>query len=289
MNALTTALITMRRSPYQTLAAILITTVTFFVGYSFSLVLLGADQVLKYFETRPQVVAFFELKTPPEEINRLAEAVQKEMFVESVSIVSQEKALELYQADNKKDPLLLELVTAEILPASLEVSGKNVSDLPKIKEVLEKSSIIDEVIFQQDVIESLARWTNALRLVGLTSIVVLSLTSLLIVFIIISMKVIGRKQAIQIMRIIGATRWYITSPFAFEGILYGLIGSIIGWVSMYAVLLYATPWLKSFLGNIDLLPVPWPVFAIQASIGSLSGMLLGWLTGIVAVRRLIRK
>jgi cell division transport system permease protein len=61
MSALTTALIGMRRSPYQSLAAILLVTLTFFVGYSFSLFSLGSELVLRYFETQPQVIGFFQL------------------------------------------------------------------------------------------------------------------------------------------------------------------------------------------------------------------------------------
>lgn len=289
MNSLTAALVAMRRSPYQTLAAIMMVSVTFFVGYAFSLLLLGANQILQYFETRPQVIAFFQLKTDPAMIEQLSTRLKEQPFVESTEVVSPERALQMYQEDNKDDPLLLELVTADILPASLEVSGHTVTDLPKIKEVLDQQSIVDEVIFQQDVIESLTRWTSALRIVGISSIVILSITSLLIVFIIISMKVISKKQAIHIMRIIGATRWYISWPFAIEGILYGLMGSVVGWLTMYAVLLYATPWLKSFLGSITLLPIPWPVLALQVSLGSLIGMCLGTITGLLAVRRVIKR
>jgi cell division transport system permease protein len=91
------------------------------------------------------------------------------------------------------------------------------------------------------------------------------------------------------MRIIGATRWYIRMPFLTEGMLYGLIGSLIGWGAMCVCLLYLTPWLTEFLGGIQLLPVPWEVLGIQLGIGTVAGMVLGAFAGTVAVSRMIKR
>ena len=59
MKKLLDALVAIRRTPYQSLVAILMVTVTFFVGYIFSLFVVGTDTILKFFETRPQGIAFF--------------------------------------------------------------------------------------------------------------------------------------------------------------------------------------------------------------------------------------
>lgn len=289
MKSFSSALVGMRRSPYQSLAAVIMVTLTFFVGYAFTLFIIGAERILQYFETQPQVIAFFTLDADPTTIESAAKTMQSKSYVEKVTVVDKQKALELYQQDNQDDPLLLELVTAEILPASIEVSGKTASDLPKIKEDLNQISQIDEVIFQQDIIESLTSWTRAVRLIGLGSTVVLALSSFLTVLVIIGIKVTIKKQAINIMRMIGATRWYITLPFLYEGMVYGFVGSLIGWGFMYGLLLYLTPWLKNFLGSIAVLPVPWELLGLQLATGSFLGMVLGGLTGIIATRRLIRR
>ena len=62
MNPILTALTNIRRSPFQSITAVIITTVTLFVAYTFSLMILGTQQILNYFETRPQVIGFFELE-----------------------------------------------------------------------------------------------------------------------------------------------------------------------------------------------------------------------------------
>jgi cell division transport system permease protein len=289
MNHLMTALTAIRRSPYQALAAVLILTITFFVGYSFSLFLYSSEMVLRYFETRPQVTAYFQLDVTPDELNKVKTDLESKPYVESVKVITKEQALEIYRQDNQKDPLLLELVTADILPPSIEAKAKDAQDLENIKADLEKAPNIDEVVYQQNVIEQLRKWTQSLRYVGLGSVVLLSATSFLIIFIISGLRVAMRRKAIQIMRVLGATKWYVKAPFVFEGMFYGLSGSILGWGGTMLGLLYLTPWLKNFLGTIPLLPFPWPVLAIQLTAGSLLGMLLGAFAASVAAQRMMKR
>lgn len=266
----------------------MLVSITFFVGYVFSLFLYSTEQILRYFETRPQITAFFNIDTDSTTIEQLQQTMEAKSYVSKVTVISKEKALEIYQEDNKKDPLLLELVTADILPASIEVSGKDASDLPKIKEDLEGATGIDEVVYQQDVIEQLQSWTKSIRYIGVGSVVVLSLTSLLLIIIVTGLKVVSKRRTIQIMRIIGASSWYVRAPFIYEGMIYGLFGSVIGWGGMYLGLLYATPWLQNFLGSVPLFPLPLQFYAIQAGIGTSVGLLLGALASSFATSRMMR-
>lgn len=289
MKQVAVALTNIRRSPYQTLAVMLLVSITFFVGYVFSLFLFSANQVLGYFETRPQITAFFRIDADPALISRLQQTMETKSYVSKVTVVSKEKALEIYQEDNKEDPLLLELVTADILPASIEVSGKEAADLTKIKTDLEAAEGIDEVVFQQDVIEQLQSWTTSIRYIGVGSVIVLGLTSLLLIIIVTGLKVVSKRRTIQIMRIIGASRWYVRAPFIYEGMLYGLCGSLIGWGGMYLGLLYATPWIQDFLGSVPLFPLPLEFFAVQAGTGTLIGILLGALASTFATQRMMKQ
>jgi cell division transport system permease protein len=289
MNPLSSALVTMRRSPYQSLASIVILSFTFFVAYVFSFFLVGSEVVLRFFETRPQVIAFFEIEADPGQINELGKQIKEKDYVSEIKLVSKEEALMIYQEENKDDPLLLELVTAQILPASIEVSGYNIDDLVKIKGDLEKFDNVDEVILQQDIIESLSGWTSSIRMVGLVSVILLGFVSLLIMIVVIGMKVVAKRPAIAIMSLIGATKWFIKSPFVFEGIMYGLVSSLIGWGLSFVGLLYITPWLKEFLGTIPIFPIAPAFYALQLSIGTLGGILLGAFAGSIAVGRMIKK
>lgn len=289
MNAFSSALTAMRRSPYQTLIACIMVSLTCFVGYVFSLFLYSAENILQYFETRPQVIAFFELSTPTSVITELQAQMIQKPYVETATVVSKEQALELYKEDNEDDPLLLELVTADILPASIEVSGQDADDLPQIKSDLEQATGVDEVVYQQDVINSLATWTSSVRLIGIGGVLLLSITSFLIIMSTIGIKITAKRHTIHIMRIIGATGWYIKAPFMIEGMLYGLIGSLFGWSLMVAGVLYLTPWLRDFLGSVPLLPFPPLVFGTQLAVGTLLAMGIGAIAALLAVQRFIKR
>lgn len=288
MNPLSTALTNIRRSPIQSLTAVVIVTVTMFVAFTFSLLVLGTQEILQYFETRPQVIGFFELETPLSEIQVLKSEMEKKVYVNQTKLITQEEALATYREANQDDPLLLELVTADILPASLEVSADRIEDLAKIRNDLESEPNIEEVVFQQDIIEQLTNWTRSVRSIGLAAVAVLAITSFLIMTALISMKVAQRKQAIRIMKLIGANNWFVKAPFFFEGALYGLTGSLIGWTGMYASLLYMTPWLKDFLGNITLFPIPAEVFALQLGAGTVIAVILGSFAGTTAAQRILK-
>lgn len=288
MNSFNTALTTIRRSPYQALTSILMVAVTFFVAYAFSIFVIGSKIVLEHFETQPQILAFFELETKEDIINTVAKTMEEKSYVSSVQLITQEEALKLYQKDNSDDPLLLELVTSDILPASVEVSGVNIDSLALIKKDLETFNQIEDIEYQEDVIATLSSWITTVEFVGLVTIAVLGTISFLVIMVIIAMKANAQKQKIQIMRILGATKWYIKAPYMYEGMLYGFIGALIGWLIMFAALLYLTPSINYALGDIKLLPAPLEFYVLHALSGVILGMFLGSFASIFAVQRFIK-
>ena len=255
MKAIKTAWTNIKRSPYQTLAATTIMMLTFLALTIFSFIILGSSEVISYFESKPQVTAFFKEDTQQENIDALQSELESNSKVAEIKYVSKKEALEIYKEQNKDDPLLLELVTEDILPASLEISAVNIEDLEGISETLKDSPYVQEVIFQRDVVSTLTQWTNAIRRIGAVVIVILAVVSVFIMATIIGFKISRKREEIEIMRLLSATKWYVRWPFIYEGIFYGLIGAVVGWLIASAGLMYATPYLKSFLGNIPLLPV----------------------------------
>jgi len=100
-----------RRSPYQASAAIGIMFLTFFLASVTILAAGGSQMLLRYFETRPQVTAFFKDEVKQEEIEALIQKLDQTGRVSSTKFVSRQEALAIYREQNKNDPLLLEMVT----------------------------------------------------------------------------------------------------------------------------------------------------------------------------------
>lgn len=287
-TSFTTAWNHIRRSPYQALAAILTMFLTFFVISLVVLLAGGSQRIMRYFETRPQVTAFFKEGTKPEEIDSLRALVSQTGKTDKIRYVSKEEALEIYREQNKKDPLLLEMVTANILPASLEIATKEIGSLQEIATVLRQEPQVEEVVFQEDVVAVLKVWTTTIRRIGIGLIVFLALVSFLTILIVIGMKVALRKEEVSIMRLVGASGGFVRNPFILEGIFYGVIGAILGWGISYLLLLYSTPFLVKFLSGISLLPVPFWWMLVLLGTELAGGMLIGIFGSIFAVKRYLK-
>jgi cell division transport system permease protein len=288
MKATTTALKHIRRSPYQSLAAVFIMMLTFLSITVFAFIVFGSSSVINFFESKPQVTAFFKDAATQQNIDDLRSQLNQTGMISSSKYISKDQALQIYKQQNKSDPLLLDLVTADILPASLEISTVKIEDLAPISDILGKSPYVSEVVYQRDIVSTLTKWTNAARIIGIILIVVLTVVSIFIMMTVIGFKVSQKRDEIEIMKLLSATNWYIRLPFMLEGIMYGAVGTVVGWIIASAALLYFSPYLESFLKGIPIFPIS-PLFFVGILFGELVlAVFLGVLASSLAVLRYLK-
>ncbi len=277
-----------RRTPYQAIVASLVCFLTFFALLTFLILAAGSQASLRYFESKPQVIAFFKDGTTDQDVQSLENALKEESRVTGVKYVSKDEALQIYRDRNKNDPTLLELVTANILPASLEISTRNPEDLEPIANILKKEPAISETIVPEDVVQTLTSVTKVIRIVGLSIVGFLMVFATLVILMIIGFKIRIRRNEIEIMRLLGAPPSFIRNPFILEGIFYGVVGATSAWVACYGLLWYFTPFLQGFLGEVKLLPAN-PIFMLVLLLASLLGaFIVGTLGSYGAVRRYLK-
>ena len=297
-----TTLNNIRRSPYQALAAILVTSLTLFIISIFIYVSLASQVVLNHFETKPQIIAYLKDSHTQEQANQLINSIKSKTNVQDALYISKDQALEIYKERVGNDPLLLGsitelgLVTAEILPASIEVTAKTPKDFDSIVEVLKKSDLISttsqgqkEIDFPKDIVGELTRWTHAIRVAGIILISALSLTSILTIMIIISLKIASRRVEIGTLKLLGAQNKFVLKPYLLESIIYGLSGAFTGWLLSYIFLLYSTPFLSQRLGNIIAFPVPFLIALIPLGILIIFSLILSLISSFWAVLRFLKR
>ena len=288
MKSLKTAWKNIRRSPYQAISAIFVMTITFLAFSMVSIFVFSSTKIVTYFESKPQVTAFFKDQTKQTDIDSLSNSLKQSGVVSSINFVSKDEALQIYKQQNKNDPLLLDLVTADILPSSLEISTYKIDDLDLVATTLQKSPIVQEVVFQKDVVSTLTSWTGALKKIGITIVAVLAFATVLVMAIIIGIKIAQKRDDIETMRLIGAGGWYIRAHFLQEGMFYGVIGAIVGWLISMILLFLATPHLESFLRGIPLFPLS-PVFLFELlALEILLSASLGAFASYLAVLRYLK-
>lgn len=297
-----TALKNIRRSPYQALAATLVMSLTVFVVAIFILVSIASQIILINFETKPQVIAYLKDDAKQEQINLLIKSLTDTSQVKKVTYVSKAQALEIYKKSVGNDPLLLGtvtdlgIITADILPASIEITAKSPESFKDLNVILEKSDIVSatpkgqkEIDYPKDVISELTAWTRAIRTAGLILISLLTLNAIFTIVIIISMKISSRRAEINTMKLLGAKAAFILKPYLFESMVYGAVGAVVGWLGCYIVLLYATPFLASRLSDIIPLPVDIVSMLILLAGLILGFVFLGLISGLLAAVRFVKR
>ena len=265
-----------RRSPYQALAATLAMSLTFFISSLFIIMIVGGQIILNYIEQRPQVIAFFKEETSQAQIDEVVGKVQATGRAKNIKFVSKEEAFAIYRERNKDEPLLLESVTADFLPASIDVSVKRAQDIDEVSTILKENQIVERVITPENLVDQLVKWTKTIRAGGIILVSTLLSISFLIIIMVVGMRIAIRRDEISIMSLVGATKWYIAKPFFFEGALYGAIGATLATFLIYVILLFYSPNIQEFLGPIRIFPIA-PQFFIYLWAGE---VLLASVVGI---------
>lgn len=277
-----------RRTPFQALAASMVMFLTFLALMTFIILAAGSQAALRYFESKPQVIAFFKEGTTDQDISAIENALRQEPKVTNTKFVSKEMALQIYREKNKNDPALLELVTANILPASLEISTQSPNDLAPIADILKREPVVSDVVVPEDVVQALTSVTQIIRVVGGATVIFLMVFAMLVIIMIIGFKIRLKRTEIEIMRLLGASSSFVRTPFILEGMFYGIAGTTLAWITSYSLLWYFTPFLQGYLGEIKLLPIN-PLFMAALLGGSLIlAIVVGGLGSISAVRRYLR-
>lgn len=280
-----------RRSPFQALAAVIVLSVTFFVVTVISVLVYSSSSILKYFETRPQVIAFLIDDAQIEDISNLQNKLTGDARVKDVLYVSKKDALEIYKSATSDNPLLSELVSPSIFPASLEFSLVDLNFADEVIKEVKSEDVVEQIGFTatvgfgeesiQNVVDRLRTVTLYLRIGGGGLAFLLVGTSFLVLLIIISMRMTTRREEVEILDLIGATVGFIRSPIIFEALLYAFFGVLIGWVVALLLVLYTTPSAIAYFGDIPVLPKNTSGLLTLFGIILISELLLGFILAFI--------
>lgn len=287
-----------RRSPFQALSASFVLTLTFFVATVVSVFVYSSSRLLTYFETRPQVIAFIKSDASDADIASLQHKLEANPHVQDVVYVSKEEALSIYKNATSDNPKLGELVSPSIFPASLEFSVTDLAFTQSTIDEVKSESIVDSVGFtaalggessMNEVISRLKTFTSYVRVGGLGLAGLLFASSLVVLFVITSMRVVGRRDEVEILNLIGATKGFIRSPLVIEAFIYTIFGVMVGWAIAFISVLYLSPTLVNYFSPIPVLPKDvlgiFELFGIILGIEVLAGSALALLGSLIAVSR----
>ena len=185
---------------------------------------LAMNAVKEDFETL-QVYLLDE--TTKEQADTMMETIKGYSDVEEVKYLSKEQALEDWRKEWKENAHLLDSLPSNPLPNSIVVTVSQIEYSDVVVDKLQKLEGIEGVKYYKDTVNKLIRVTNSIKFAGFVIIIFLVIVSVVVVSNTIKLTVLARVREIEIMKYVGATNWFIRGPFLVEGILIGIISSLI--------------------------------------------------------------
>ena len=245
----------LRRNYFMTIAAL----VTVFL----SIVVLGGvlvfvyttDALLKEVEEKVEITVY--LLTDPDPDATAVEAMTSEIMswseVKSVVYVSKVDALERLKEDFKDNPEILENLRSNPLPASFEIALVDPQAVDTVAARFEGDPIVDEVRYGKEIADKLFAFTSQARNFMLIFIVLLGIVAILLISNTIRLSIFARKREVEIMKLVGATNWFIRWPFVIEGVTVGFLGAAVAAAVVLALNAYLVDRIR---GSLPFMAVP---------------------------------
>jgi len=280
------------RHAWLSTAATAIMVVTLLVMTFFAFSIYFVQTQLKEVQQKIDLTLFLSDDSKEEEIKLLQSKVLQVSGVSSVEYVSKADALKRLAASSSEGEKLAKSANeiGNPLPSSLEVKLTKLDNISTINQqirALSEASIITETSYdsrddnRKGVIENVIKISNGIARVGGVLSLVFLVIALLIIFNTIRMAIFTRREEIEIMKLVGATKWFIRGPFIVEGSLYGVFGATLALLALIPISRTAMPFLIDklnagvtvdyFLANL------WLVVLCMYGLGILIGALSSWL------------
>ena len=232
------ALLSFRRAPLLSLLSITAIAFSLFTVGLFGLVALNLRQALRGVEERVEVVAFLLRGTAPETITLASQDIGSFPEVADVKFVSEDQALVEARREMVEFKDAYRDLQVNPLPASLQVRLKEgFRDAKHVSAVADRVRgfpFVEDVRYGSDWVSRLDQLRNMAGLVGAIIGAAFGLIAVVIIGVTIRLTIMQRAREIAIMRVVGATNWFIRGPFLLEGALKGILGGVLALGLAYA-------------------------------------------------------
>ncbi len=204
-----------------------VTAVLVILGYIMLLILNINNASLRAQEEFDEIAVYIIEEAKETEIQQLGKDISKIKGVLSVIYKSKEQALEEQKLQWKEDAYLLDDLRRNPLPNSYIVQLEDVKFSEYVIQEISKSGFVENTRYHMDAAKSLMTIADTLKNIGVLVIGILILISIFLISNTVKMTVVFRRKEIELMQYIGASNGYVRGPFIIEGVVLGIIGSVV--------------------------------------------------------------
>ncbi|OGZ27555.1 MAG: hypothetical protein A2365_01670 [Candidatus Nealsonbacteria bacterium RIFOXYB1_FULL_40_15] len=255
-----------------------------------------SDMLVKDVEEKVDVSVYFKEETDPEDILEVKSEIVKIPEVEEVNYISKEEAFESFMDRHKEDHILIDSL-AEVgynpFLASLSVKAKEASRYEQVAVFLETGpfkELVDKIDYHQrkPVIEKVFAFTKGVKNIAFFFSMVFGIIALIIAFNTVKIAIQSSKEEISIMRLVGASNWFVRGPFIIQGLIAGSIAALITFVLTFVASHFLDSNISSIIPSVSLLGIFSSNLLALLLIQLLSGAILGTASSLIAVRKYLK-
>jgi cell division transport system permease protein len=289
------------RNAFVSLSSVLVMIIT--LSVIGSLVFLSAilNASLTEIKNKVDINVYFVPSAAEEDILSIKKTLEGLPEVSAIGYTSREQALEDFKIKHQNDELTLQALEElgeNPLEASLNIKAKDPAQYQGISDFLENkpilstdgTSIVDKVNYYQNkvAIDKLSNIINTSERLGTIISLVLIIISVLITLNTIRLAIYISREEISIMRLVGASSFYIRGPFVVVGIMYGAVAGVLTLLLFYPVTYWLGAQTQNFFINFNVFQYYTHNFGQIFLIIMFSGMIVGAISSYLAVRKYLK-
>jgi cell division transport system permease protein len=265
-------------------------TVAMIITLAVSLTMLGASLVMyqqidtmrNYYYSKIEVSIFLKNDATDVQQQALAAQLRNDPLVKQpVLFETKDQAYQKFKTQFRDAPDLVKATKPDSLPASFKVKLKDPKQFDQIAAVYKTKDGVDDVLDQQRLLAKVFGVLGAAQSMALIVAIIQGVAALLLVGNTIQVAAYSRRREVAVMKLVGASNWFIQSPFVLEAMFAGIIGGVLASLALIAAKIWLINGTLKPLTSL-LTPVNWDrilwMIPIMIGIGAVVSGVTGWIT-----------
>jgi cell division transport system permease protein len=264
-------------------------TIAMIITMSVSLTMLGAsvllymqvDQMKSYYYGEIEVSIFLRTDVTDAQRSAIDQAISSSPLVLSRTYETREQAFARFKELWQDSPDFVKSIGPNSLPESFRVKLKDPEKYKTFADQIQSMQGIQDIIDQRSLLDKVFKIFNAIQVMALVVAAVMALAALLLVGNTIQVAAYSKRREVAVMKLVGASNWFIQAPFVLEAVVAGLIGAILGFIALFAGKLVLLDHRLQALTTI-LTPIHnsnvWLMLPLLAGVGAVVSAVTAWVT-----------
>lgn len=286
----------LRRNRWITIACVAMMVISLIIFSSVLIFNHASNSLIGMLKNKMDISIYFKTDIPEEDIFRIRDELIGHPEIAKIDYVSRAEALKRFQKRNAKNQAVqkaLEELGGNPLSASLDIKAHRPEDYQKIINFINNSNFKNKLITvnlmeNQQVLARINKLARGIKLISLAFMSLLTFLSIVISFNSIRMAIYSLRNEVEIMKLVGASNWFIRDPFLLEGALQGLIASLIATAILAPSIIWISPKIAEFASGLNINLYFWSHFWYIFLAQTLFGIALGVIASFWAVDKYLK-